>query len=123
MLCVSERVIARFSFVLHRDIGSSTHLEGEFIIGWLTVAHGLRAIDELRSHSQTRRLAFLLLLVGFTTHDDGDVSDFHELLVGVFLEYLAEVLLSVSVVNENVNVSGALSSGYLSEAKGLLLPS
>ena len=118
-----ERVIVRFSLVFHRNIGSSTHLEGEFIIGRLTIAQGLLAISELRSHFLGWRLAFLLLLVVFTTHNDGDVSDVKEFLARVFLKDLTEVLLSVSIVNENVDISGALSSSYLSKAKRLILPS
>jgi len=67
-------------------------------------------------------LAFLLLLVGFSAHDDGNVGHLQHFIRGVLLEDLAEVFLPMGVVNQNVDISRALPSRGFGGPKLLIVP-
>jgi len=67
-------------------------------------------------------LALLLLLIGFTAHDNGNVSHFQHFIRGVLLEDLAEVLLSMGVINQDIDISGALPSRSFGGPEPLIIP-
>ena len=101
----NSHIVVGLRLILHRDVDGRTHLEGQFILACLDLLCAFLAaiIGETN-------IAFLLLLVCFTAHDDRDISYIHHLLRRVLLEDLAEVLFPVSIVDQDVNIARALSS-------------
>jgi len=91
--------------ILHRDVYGRTHLDGQFILACLDLLCAFLAAIIGETY-----IAFLLLFICFTAHDNRNVSYIHHLLRRVFLEDLAEVLFPMCVVDQDVNIARALSS-------------